>query len=454
MSKVSPNVKSDKLRSKLLIISALLSYILRMKSIQHPKFYNTVLQAFPGKPAILLQSQLAGHPDSQKSYIALKPLRTIKAFGSTVIETEGESEKKFQSDPWQALKDFRERKKSWLFGYLGYDLKNFTEDLSSYNQPIINTPDLFFMEPEILLAVDQSGRVEKIVGDLDLETIKESSTPRKGVLEGLKSEMEVDEYKNKVLKIKRLISEGDFYEANYSFPMVGEFQGDPFWLFEKMRSINPVPFAAYINTNEFSVCCASPERFLKREGNHIVSEPIKGTAARSDDADEDSALKNKLTSEKNRAENLMIVDLVRHDFSRVAKTGTVRVSKLYDVKTFDTVHQLISTVEADLKEESDSVDVIKACFPMGSMTGAPKIEVMKAIEDMETYRRGIYSGAIGYFQPNGDFDFNVVIRSAIIQNEKLVYPVGGAITSDSDADDEWEETMVKAKTITKIIDDN
>lgn len=425
-----------------------------MRSKKYPNIYHTVLQAFPGKPAILLQSQLAGHPDSQKNYIAIKPRRTIKAFGSTVIETDGDTEIKYQGNPWQALKDFRQRKKSWLFGYFGYDLKNFTEDLSSGNRSIINTPDLFFMEPEILMVVQQSGRIEKIIGDPNLEAIKEGSSPPDGVLSGLKCEMNLQEFRRKILEIKKLIREGNFYEANYSFPMVGNYRGDPYWLFEKMRKINPVPFAGFIKTNEFSVCCASPERFLKRVGDHIISEPIKGTAARSADAGEDLKLKKNLTNEKNRAENLMIVDLVRHDFSKVAKTGSVRVSKLYDVKTFDTVHQLISTVEADLKENSDSVDVIKACFPMGSMTGAPKIEVMKAIDNLEIYKRGIYSGAIGYFQPNGDFDFNVVIRSAMIQNGKLVYPVGGAITSDSDAVDEWDETMVKAKTITKIIEDN
>lgn len=425
-----------------------------MKSIKHSNIYRTVLQAFPGKPAVLLQSQLAEHPDSQKNYIAIKPKRIIKAFGTTVIEKDGNSEITYQSDPWQALKDFRNRKKSWLFGYFGYDLKNFTEDLTSANRPIINTPDLYFMEPEILLVVHQSGRIEKIIGELDLKKIKKGSTLPDAVLSELKSEMKFQEFRKKILEIKKLITEGTFYEANYSFPMVGNFRGDPYWLFEKMREINPVPFAGFIRTDKFSVCSASPERFLKRVGDHIMSEPIKGTAARSSDAGKDIELKKNLTNEKNRAENLMIVDLVRHDFSKVAKTGSVRVSKLYDVKTFDTVHQLISTVEADLKENSDSVDVIKACFPMGSMTGAPKIEVMKAIDNLEIYKRGIYSGAMGYFQPNGDFDFNVVIRSAMIQNGKLVYPVGGAITSDSDTIDEWEETMVKAKTITKIIEDN
>ena len=424
-----------------------------MKSDCRNKIFRTLLSQFKGQPVIFLQSQLHSHPDSQISYAVLKPARTIKAYGSTVVETDQESEKKYIEDPWKALKRFRKKKKSWLFGYFGYDLKNFTERLQSQNQPVVNTPDLYFMEPELLISVDKTGKAETITGDIDLNRLKESPEIE-GALNGLKSQVSVDEFKENVNKIKEMIREGDFYEANYSFPMIGHFQGESYWLFEKMREINPVPFAGYIRTSDFSVCSSSPERFLKRDGDHIISEPIKGTAARSDDADKDFELKEKLKNEKNRAENLMIVDLVRHDFSRVAKTGTVQVSKLYDVKTFDTVHQLISTVEADLKPGSDSVDVIKACFPMGSMTGAPKIEVMKAIDDLEIYRRGIYSGAIGYFKPGGDFDFNVVIRSAIIQNEKLVYPVGGAITSDSDADDEWEETKVKAKTITKIIDDN
>lgn len=220
-------------------------------------------------------------------------------------------------------------------------------------------------------------------------------------------------------------------------------------IYRKMRDVNPVPFGGFIQTDSFSVCSASPERFLKKTGRKILSEPIKGTVPTSENQEEDRRLKEILLNEKNKAENLMIVDLVRHDLSLIAETGSVKVSKLFDIQTFGTVHQLISSVEATALSGISPVDIIKSCFPMGSMTGAPKIEVMKSIDELEMYKRGIYSGAIGYITPDGDFDFNVVIRSAIIQNKKLIYPVGGAITGDSEPDEEWHETEVKARAITR-----
>ena len=189
---------------------------------------------------------------------------------------------------------------------------------------------------------------------------------------------------------------------------------------------------------------------LSKRGKKISSQPIKVTISRSE-GDDESRIKALSNSEKERAENLMIVDLVRNDMSRVAKEGSVKVSNLFEIQSFETVHQMVSTVEGDVKEGIDSIDILKACFPMGSMTGAPKVAAMRSIEELEDYKRGIYSGAIGYFTPYDDFDFSVVIRTAIIEGEYLVYPVGGAITSDSDPELEWEETLVKAHAITKVI---
>lgn len=181
-----------------------------------------------------------------------------------------------------------------------------------------------------------------------------------------------------------------------------------------------------------------------------MSEPIKGTSARGSNAAEDVKFRNELKSKKNEAENLMIVDLVRHDLSAVCEPGSIDVSKLFEIQTFGTVHQLISRVEGTVSPDMCPSDIIRACFPMGSMTGAPKIRVMKRIGELETYRRGIYSGAIGYMTPDGDFDFNVVIRTAIIDGRRLVYPVGGAITGDSDPEEEWAETAVKSRVLKMV----
>lgn len=397
---------------------------------------------------ILLESQQVSHPSSQKSYLAYRPKRIIKGYGNRIIRKESNSVSEFTGDPWQAIREFREEGRSWLFGYLGYDLKNHIENLTSENAELINVPDFYFMEPEVLLLFED-GKLTVLKGEHQHNNTNKQKLAS-GKLGDLKSAVNKREYLLKVDEIKNRIKEGDFYEMNYSYPITGEYRGDPYWLYSQMREVNPVPFGSYIKGADFSVCCTSPERFLKRTGSKVISEPIKGTSARSDKNDEDDYQKNLLLNEKNRAENLMIVDLVRHDLSRISKTGSVRVSKLFDIQSFGTVHQLISTIEAEITPGTDSTDVLKACFPMGSMTGAPKIEVMRAVEELEDYKRGIYSGAIGYFNPEGDFDFNVVIRSAMIQGEKLVYPVGGAITSDSSPEEEWEETRVKAKTLTKI----
>jgi para-aminobenzoate synthetase component 1 len=202
-----------------------------------------------------------------------------------------------------------------------------------------------------------------------------------------------------------------------------------------------------MNFEGFEICSSSPERFLSRSGDTAWSQPIKGTAPKSGGLESARKL---AASEKERAENLMIVDLVRNDLNRIAEKGTVKVTGLFEIQSFETVYQMVSTVECKTPEATDSLELIKACFPMGSMTGAPKIAAMKAIDVFEEYKRGIYSGALGYFKPNGDFDLNVVISTAIIDGNKLVYPVGGAITSDSDPEEEWDETMLKAKAITNL----
>ena len=361
------------------------------------------------------------------------------------VMKKGESER-FQEKAWDAFKNFREEQQDWLFGYLGYDLKNELEDLHSHNKELIGAPDLFFMNPGFLLEIDLHNQIKVLRGELpdELDSVQNS-----GFSVQPTRQISADEYIRLVENAKLDIFEGEYYEINLSHPIEFDFEGDPFALYDAMKAAGPVPFGSYLHIDDIDICCASPERFLARKGDHVRSQPIKGTASRQGESEQ--TLKLLQESEKERAENLMIVDLVRNDLSRVAIEGSVLVSGLFEIQSFETVHQMVSTVECRVSEATDSLDVLKACFPMGSMTGAPKISAMKAIEDYENYKRGIYSGAIGYIDPEGDFDFNVVIRTAIIQQSKLVYPVGGAITSDSDAQAEWEETLVKARAITNIL---
>jgi len=399
---------------------------------------------------ILLESQMQEHPSSVISYVAVEPKRVIFGKGRRINKNERGKETISEENPWTAIRGFMDESRSMTFGFLGYDLKNHIEQLSSENPERVDVPDFYFMEPEILMKIE-GDNVEVLAGNVNFEAIKSQSVNTgSGSVKKIKRLESESSYIRKIIEVQRLIREGDFYELNYSYPIQAQISGSPLSIYKKMRAINPVPFGAFIKTKDFQVCCSSPERFIKKAGRKIISEPIKGTSPRSDEKSADLKYREELLNEKNKAENLMIVDLVRHDLSLIAETGSVEVSKLFDVQSFGTVHQLISTIEATALNNVHPVDVIKACFPMGSMTGAPKIEVMKTIERLEIYRRGIYSGAIGYFTPEGDFDFNVVIRSAIINGGNVIYPVGGAITGDSIPEAEWEETHIKARVLTRI----
>lgn len=432
-------------------------------------------QARSRGPVVFLDSQLQEHAACGPGYIASDPLQVLQARAG--------------QGAWEQLRAFRaSHADAYLFGWLGYDLKNEIETLESRNTDYIDLPDLFFMVPGVLLELDRANAQVSVVcsdGLPETEVLLERTCEHIGSgepparstgqgaaaytesragadpsktnnatetpayeLKGLISLEGWTQYRAKVQCIKAFIEQGDTYEVNFTHPLKGHFKGDSLDLFAAMRKRGPVPFGAWVSLGETQVCCASPERFLQKQADRLVSQPIKGTSPRSDDPYEDAQLVQRiLRHEKNRAENVMIVDLVRHDLSQVCEPGSVHVPELLHVQSFATVHQLVSTVAGVLRPEVDAVQAIKACFPMGSMTGAPKIRTMQIIEQLELYRRGIYSGAIGYMKPDGDFDFNVVIRTAIIRGEELYYPVGGAITSDSDAREEWEECLVKARAL-------
>ena len=230
---------------------------------------------------------------------------------------------------------------------------------------------------------------------------------------------------------------------------------DPFEVYLKLNRVSPMPFSCFYRNKDKYLMCASPERFLKKEGSKIISQPIKGTIKRGVTPKEDEALKNQLLNDpKERSENVMIVDLVRNDLSRTAKKGSVKVDELFGIYSFPQVQQMISTVSAEVKEEHHFVDVIKYAFPMGSMTGAPKIKAMELIEKYETTKRGLYSGTAGYITPAGDFDFNVVIRSILYNaSEKyLSFTVGNAITHNSISESEYEECLLKAKAMFEVLE--
>lgn len=406
-------------------------------------------------PVILLESQSPAHPAANKTFLAAFPESELIVRDDSLVERRPDgSRKQRQGDPWEALKQFHSRTDGWLFGYLGYDLKNRIEHLSSNNRDPLGAPDLYIMNPGLIIECSREG-LSVIKGTLS--GVRSFTKGRSGNGYSIRDFMpRISElqYCDKIREAQQRIFEGDFYEINLSHQMAGVFEGEALAIYRAMKRAGPVPFGAYLSFDRWKVCSASPERFLAKEGARVFSQPIKGTVHRGKDPSEDIRLRNWLrNSEKNRAENLMIVDLVRNDLGRIARKGTVKTSDMFEIQSFGTVHQMVSTVAAEAGDHHP-VDIIKACFPMGSMTGAPKISAMRAIEDLEDYRRGIYSGAIGYLTPEGDFDFNVVIRTAVIKGSQLYYSVGGAITSDSDPRSEWEETLVKARALADAVTDN
>lgn len=397
---------------------------------------------------IFLDSQKENHGASQKSYLAAKPRCWIKSDEESIIVFEDGEERTLDGNPWTELQLFKNRQKDWLFGYLGYDLKNYTENLSSSNEKVSAIPDMYFMVPEVLIEIDSLGELTYLLGSY--KGVNLEKTEGDSFSFGKQEKINKYKYLKKISLAKDQIFEGEYYEINLSHPIKYSFEGNPFELFQRMKKEGAVPFAAYLSIDDFFICSSSPERFLSRKRNIVRSQPIKGTKP-SNGVSDQITRQELQNSEKERAENLMIVDLVRNDLSRFAIKGSVEVEELFEIQSFETVHQMVSTIKCEVEKATDSIDIIKSCFPMGSMTGAPKISAMKAIEELEDYRRGIYSGAIGYINPDDEFDFNVVIRTAIINQGTLIYPTGGAITSDSNPEEEWEETLLKSKALTNVI---
>ena len=358
------------------------------------------------------------------------------------------------------LQDFLDTKPSWLLGHLNYDLKNEIESLSSLHPDYIQFPDFFFFEPELLIHLKNDGLT--IDGDNPRQVyddIIETKAIRSSVNENIpeiKSRLAKSEYIVLIEKLRQHILRGDCYEINFCQEFFAEnVLIDPLSVYERLSKISPNPFSGLYKLNDKYLLCASPERFIKRQGENILSQPIKGTAKRVTDntARDEQSRSNLYQSQKDRSENVMVVDLVRNDLSKVCKEGTVHVDELYGIYSFPQVYQMISTISGKLKDDISFIEILKATFPMGSMTGAPKRSVLQLIERYEKTKRGIFSGALGYITPAGDFDFNVVIRSIMYNNadKYLSYQTGSGITFYSDPENEWEECLLKAEAINKAL---
>ncbi len=392
--------------------------------------------------------------------------KTLSSFEFALAVDEFTSIQTDYYNAFEKLKEYQTNTNDYIFGYVSYDVKNDVEKLTSNNYDGLEFPDLFFFQPQKIIFI-KNNKAEfhylKLVDDeIDSDFNEINSINLKNlVLEKscddikIKLRIHKDEYHHKINKVLEHIKRGDIYEANFCQEFYAENCSiNPFEVYNHLNKISEPPFASFLKIDDHYVLSASPERYIRKEGSKIISQPIKGTAKRlRSKIDDDKIASDLMRDEKERAENVMIVDLVRNDLSKTAKKGSVKVEELCKVYTFKQVHQLISTVVSEIKENVHPVDVIKDTFPMGSMTGAPKVSAMKIIENLEETKRGLYSGTIGYFTPEGDFDFNVVIRSILYNKEKkyISFSVGGAITAKSIPEKEYEECLLKAKAMRYVL---
>lgn len=358
-----------------------------------------------------------------------------------------------KEDLFRQLHKFQSTSKDWIFGHINYPSSGIDET---------GFPDGFFFLPEIIVTIngndvcieshtDPAVSIYQAILESDSFIHKKVSSPIH-----IQSRFSREAYIRIIQSLRQHIQRGDCYEINFCQDFFAHnAEIDPLYLFIQLNKISPNPFAAFYRIDDKYCLCASPERFIKKSGQTIISQPIKGTSKRNlQHAEADAAARSYLlNSSKEKSENVMVVDLVRNDMSRICTEGSVTVKELFGIYSFPQVHQMISTIQGRVDENTAPASIIEACFPMGSMTGAPKVRVMQLIEQYEQFPRGLFSGTIGYFSPSGDFDFNVVIRSLFYNagTKYLSFKAGGGITFYSDPEQEYEECMTKASAIQSIL---
>ena len=356
------------------------------------------------------------------------------------------------------LDKFLAESKGWSFGHLSYELKNSIHHIYSNKEDHVGFPLYYFFIPQFLLqikgeALTIEGRdceklYDEIVGQ---ETESRYSSPI-----AIRQRLTKEQYIQKIQNLQQHIVRGDCYEINFCQEFFAENANiDPIETFQNLVAVSPNPFSALYKLNSSYLICASPERFISKKGNSIFSQPMKGTIKRDPgNKKEDNKLKEELLqSPKERSENVMVVDIVRNDLTKVCTDGSIKVDELFGVYSYPQVHQMISTISGELKAGVKFSEIIEATFPMGSMTGAPKHRVMELIDEYEDSARGIFSGSVGYISPDSDFDFNVVIRSIMYNASKkyLSYQLGSGITFYSDPEKEWDECLLKGEAIKKVL---
>lgn len=434
-------------------IFVLLERTVKNTLLKHPEKFRTALLKWSSRfeTAIFLCSN--NHSDPYGNFDA------ALAVGKATSLVLTASERAFDK-----LERFRESVQDWIFGYLSYDLKNGIENLKSNNSDRLDFPQLFFFQPLKIFILKGDVLTQLYLPEVkhelesDVLAIQQFESPTTTF--STKTDLKIlpkitqNEYIAGAKKMLDHIHRGDIYEANFCQEFFAAGKLDPIFAFQRLNEISQAPFAAYFKAGAHHILCTSPERYLRKNANLLISQPIKGTARRGRDVREDKAIAEQLAADpKERSENVMITDLVRNDLSRIAEKGSVKVEALCEVHSYKQVHQMLSTISARIKPDTTIPEILKSTFPMGSMTGAPKIAAMEIIEKLESSRRGVYSGALGYFTPDGDFDFNVVIRSILYNADStyISFSVGSAITAKADPEREYEECLLKAEAMRKVV---
>lgn len=425
--------------------------------------------------SFFLDSGMSHKSLGKYSFMGFNPFLVFKSKGQKILVTKDGKINQEKGNPFETLELLLRKyrlsysKSKFPFtcgavGYFGYDMGYFTiKGLPDTTVDDINVWDCCMGFYDSVLAYDHkkkdytmiSTKVDKMSDerrDLFMEKVSKPTASKKTKTKIRKSKItsnfKKSEYLKVIDKVKDYIRAGDIYQVNLSQRMHVKSGLNSWELYKKLRVINPAPFAAYLNFDDVQVVSASPERFLKVDGRRIETRPIKGTRPRGLAPEEDRMLKKELEeSKKDRAENLMIVDLERNDLGRVCEYGTVKVSEFEIIEIYSTVFQMVSSVKGRLRKDVNQIDILKATFPGGSITGAPKVRAMQIIDELEPTRRGIYTGAIGYLSFNGDMDLNIVIRTYILKDDNVYFQVGGGIVADSDPEKEYQETLDKAKAL-------
>ena len=425
--------------------------------------------------AMLLRSASESHVDSRYDILVAQPIATFETIGAKTTVSVNETCEVSESDPFELLDQYQQQLlpatsehpelpfTGGALGYFSYDLGRRVEALPSLAKRDISAPDMAVGLYEWAVIVDHKLKAACIVGqniDSHLDWLTSQSKhnaviqPAFGLTTPWQSNMSQDSYANKFDSVQEYLLSGDCYQINLAQRFRADYQGSEWLAYEKLEQYNSAPFSGFIRLADCAIISVSPERFLELNSGTIETKPIKGTRPRSENPMIDDAnAQDLVNADKDQAENLMIVDLLRNDIGRVAKPGSVHVPKLFDIESFPAVHHLVSTIRADLDNQYSATDLLRACFPGGSITGAPKVRAMQIIEELEPHRRSAYCGSIGYISRNGRMDTSITIRTLVAENNTLYAWAGGGVVFDSDCASEYQETLDKLSRILPVLEE-